>query len=391
MRLATHCRMQKTTTALETPLREQLDRLAGFEPSELPVLSLYLNMASDEHGKDNHAAFIRKAFPERIRTLRGEARKSFERDVERINSYLGKVPASTNGLAIFACAGANDFFEAVQLDVPLDHHWLYVASVPHLYPLARLNDQNPRYAALLLDTNSARIFVFGLRSTQTRETVENVKTRKTSVGGWSQARYQRHIENFHLHHMKEVVELLDRVVRDEKIEHVVVACDPVTKPTLTEQLPKHLAAKVIDMTKLDVKTPEQSVLAETMDAWRQKDAETDAERVQRLLDAWRGGGLGVVGPEDTLNALVTGQVEELMITATPERLRLAKVPAALAAPGPVEVDTSHPNSGQDTERYKLADELVTKAQQTSARIRFVEDPQLLEEVGGVGALLRFKI
>jgi peptide subunit release factor 1 (eRF1) len=391
MRLAIHRRMQKTTTALETPLREQLDRLASFEPSEMPVLSLYLNMAPDEHGKGNYETFLRKTLTERARTLTGDARTSFERDVERINSYLGKVPASANGLALFACAGANDFFEAVQLGIPLDHHWLYVASVPHLYPLARLNDQNPRYAALLLDTNSARIFVFGLRSTQARETVSNVKTRRNSQGGWSQARYQRHLANFHLQHIKEVVDVLDRVVRDEKIEHVIVACDPVARPTLTEQLPKHLAAKVIDTMKLDVKTPEHSVLAETMEALRQKDAETDAERVQRLLDAWRAGGLGVVGPEDTHAALVTGQVEELLITTTPERLRLAKVPAALATPGAVEVDTSRPNAVGDTERYKLADELVTKAQQTSARIRFVEDPQLLQEVGGVGAVLRFKI
>lgn len=40
---------------------------------------------------------------------------------------------------------------------------------------------------------------------------------------------------------------------------------------------------------------------------------------------------------------------------------------------------------------KLADELVTKAQQTSARIRFIENPDLLSAVGGVGALLRFRI
>ena len=289
--------MQKTTTALETPLREQLDRLAAFEPTELPVLSLYLNMAPDEHGKDRYAPFLRKAFPERMRTLKGDARKSFERDVERINSYLGKVRASANGLAIFACAGHNDFFEAVELDVPLDNHWLYIASVPHLYPLARLNDQHPRYAAMLVDTNSARIFVFGMGNTQAREAVTNVKTRKTTMGGWSQARYQRHIENFHLHHMKEVVDVLDRVVRDEKINHVVVACDEVARPLLTEQMPKHLAAKVIDMMKLDVHTPEHSVLAETMEALRHKDAETDAERVQRLMDSWHAGGLGVVGPE----------------------------------------------------------------------------------------------
>ena len=45
----------------------------------------------------------------------------------------------------------------------------------------------------------------------------------------------------------------------------------------------------------------------------------------------------------------------------------------------------------DGERIKLSDELVTKAQSTAARIRFIENADLLSEVGGVGALLRFKI
>ena len=37
------------------------------------------------------------------------------------------------------------------------------------------------------------------------------------------------------------------------------------------------------------------------------------------------------------------------------------------------------------------DELVTLARQTSARITFIEDPAFLADVGGVGALLRFRI
>jgi peptide subunit release factor 1 (eRF1) len=37
------------------------------------------------------------------------------------------------------------------------------------------------------------------------------------------------------------------------------------------------------------------------------------------------------------------------------------------------------------------DELVANAQKNSARIRFIEDESLLADVGGVGALLRFKI
>jgi peptide subunit release factor 1 (eRF1) len=40
---------------------------------------------------------------------------------------------------------------------------------------------------------------------------------------------------------------------------------------------------------------------------------------------------------------------------------------------------------------KLADELVTRARQTAARIRFIEDEHLLADVGGVGALLRFRV
>ncbi len=384
--------MEKSTTALETPLREQLDRLAAFEPTEMPVLSLYLNMAPDEQGKEHHASFLRKTFSERLLTLKGPARKSFERDVERIQDYLAKhVRASANGAAIFACAGQDDFFQAIQLDARLDHHWLYIAAVPHLYPLALLNDQNPRYAALLLDTNSARVFVFGLRSTESREKVTNVKTRRTAMGGWSQARYQRHVENLHQQHIKEVVDVLDRVVRDEKINQLVVACDEVARPLLMEQLPKHLAEKLVDTMKLDARAPEHEVLTETMEALRQKDAVTDADAVKAMLDAWHAGGLGVVGPESTLSALVMGQVEELVITGTPERLRLARMPADLVTPGPVEIDTSHPNPEIDTERHKLADELVTKAQQTSARIRFIEDPKLLHDVGGVGAILRFRI
>ena len=383
--------MAKSTTALETPLRDQLDRLAAFEPSDAPVLSLYLDMGADQNGRPTFDNFIRRTLPERARAMTGAARKSFERDAERISAYLaGDVRRSANGLALFACSVRNDFFEAIQLDAPLDQHWLFVASVPHLYPLARINDQFPRYAALLVDTNSARLFVFGLGAVQTQRQVRNVKTRKTSMGGWSQARYQRHLSNFHLHHMKEVVDVLDRVVREESINQVVIACDEVAKPTLMEQLPQHIAEKVVDKVKLDINAPEHQVLAETLDALRERDIDNDIDAVNRLLDAWRANGLGAVGPEDTLRALEMGQVEELLITASPDRLRRTTTLPADAAPGPVDVDTSA-STNVDPDRLKLADELVTRAQQTGARIRFIEDAELLSEVGGVGALLRFKI
>ena len=181
------------------------------------------------------------------------------------------------------------------------------------------------------------------------------------MGGWSQARYQRHAKNFHLHHMKEVVEVLDKMVRDEKLERIVVGCDQTAKPRFMELLPKHLAETIVDVMPLEMKTPDHEVLAETLDALRQHDAATDLEHVEQMLGAWRAGGLAVVGPEATLKALSMGQVEELLI------------------------------SDVDPETMKPSGELVAGAHKNGARVRIIEDGALLSEVGGVGALLRFKI
>jgi peptide subunit release factor 1 (eRF1) len=54
-------------------------------------------------------------------------------------------------------------------------------------------------------------------------------------------------------------------------------------------------------------------------------------------------------------------------------------------------DVERINRYLQTETARLADELVTKAQQTDARIIFIEDRSLLADVGGVGALLRFRV
>ena len=103
------------TVVAPASLPDVLNRLARFEPMRYPVISLYLNLQADQHGKDNYASFVRKELAAGARTYspHSDARASFERDVERINTYLANKPApSANGLAIFACAGENGFFVA---------------------------------------------------------------------------------------------------------------------------------------------------------------------------------------------------------------------------------------------------------------------------------------
>jgi peptide subunit release factor 1 (eRF1) len=384
--------MAKTSPALDTPLRAQVEKLAAYEPQSVPVVSLYLNLAPDQHGRDNYDAFVRKAFAEHLKAFNDTSaeRASLERDQERITTYLAEdVNRSANGLALFASSGAGEFFEPIQLDATLDDHWFFIGSVPHLYPLAKVIDQYPRYASVLLDTNRARIFVFGLGAVERREQIVGEKTRRSSMGGWSQARYQRRAENLHLHHVKEVVEALEKIVDADRIQHIVLAGDDVVIPLLRDQLPKHLEERIVDVLALQRDAGEDQIVEATLEVLRQKDAETDVERVQELIGAWRSSGLGVVGPTAALKALQMGQVEELLISGAPDHLGAARLPDD-AAPGQVKVETSAVTDA-NAQQIKLADELVTRAQQTGARVRFIEDPELLKEFGGVGAVLRFRI
>jgi len=385
--------MVKTNSALDTPLREQLERLAAFEPQGVPVVSLYLNLTPDQHGRDSYAQFCRKAFGERLKSFReGSAEHaSLERDVERINSYLeNELSRSSNGLALFSSSGSGEFFEALQLDATVAEHWLFIGELPHLYPLAVLIEQYPRYAVVQLDTNRARIFVFGLGSVEKEKQVTGVKTRRTSMGGWSQARYQRHAEQFHLHHVKEVATELDRIVRADNIQHIIVVGDDVVVPLLRQALPTQLDDKIVDVMKLDRHAGDDEIAAATLDVVRQKDAETDSERVAEVIDAWRAGGLGVAGPEATLRALQMKQVEELLMTATPRGLKpVGKVVGDETRP-PVAAVTSAANRPDD-KQLQLAEELVARATENGARIRVIEDPALLQAHGGVAAALRFRI
>jgi peptide subunit release factor 1 (eRF1) len=390
--------MAQSGAAESNTLERIIDRLAGFEPTGLPVISLYLNAQANERGRQDFERFLRKEFSERARTFKAHTpeRESFDRDVERIETYLREeLRPETNGVAVFACSGAGDFFEAVQTAAPVENHRLYIYNQPHLYPLARLMDQYPRYAVLVADTNRARLFVFARGKAVQRDEVRNVKTRGSQVGGWSQARYQRHTEQYHTQHAKELSDILEEIVREENVEHIILAGDEVIIPKLREQFPKAVADRIVDVLSLDINAPEHEVLAESMEAMREHDAQTDAEKVERLLNDYRAGGLAVVGSTDTLEALAMGQVEELIITARQQNVEGDREDVAILSDAevaePVVAGQDGAVANIEPDSLIVADDLVTRARQTSARITFIEDATLLEDVGGVGALLRYRI
>src|SRR5436853_747632 len=180
-----------------------LDRLLNFEPAPAPVISLYLDARADQHGQHTFLPFVRKQLNERSKSYANQSteRQSFEEDFVRITRYLeGQVPASVQGLAIFACSLANDRFQVGQFEAPFERNRLFVSDRPHLYPLARLIDQYRRYAVVLADTTRAQIFVFATGHAAADYRIENGEPKRADVGGWVEPRYHAHDENCHLLH-----------------------------------------------------------------------------------------------------------------------------------------------------------------------------------------------
>ncbi|HUA82660.1 MAG TPA: Vms1/Ankzf1 family peptidyl-tRNA hydrolase [Bryobacteraceae bacterium] len=311
-----------TTPPLATEIDAPFERLLAFEPVPLPVISVYLNTQPDPHGRDPELIpYLQREFKALARTWPATSpeRRSFDRDVEKIITYVGKsIDPAANGVAIFACQGADEFFEALQFSAPVSDNRIYVYHQPHLYHLMKLDEQYPRYAAVVTDANTARIFVFGLGQTIDIEEIKGRKVHRVKVGGWSQARYQRRVGNAHQQHVKEVVERLEKIVQEEKITRLIVAGEPSILPLIEQEFPQELAAMANTM-KLDVHASEQEVLKATLEKLRQEESSAAAEKAQRLFDETRARGLAVAGPEHTLAALANGQVDELLISGSMEQ------------------------------------------------------------------------
>lgn len=367
-----------------------LQKLLEFEAGQGPFISAYLDTSVNENGKRTFDVVLKKQISDHLDTFPedSEDRKSFEQDVEKVNNFLEDLDPSTQGVAIFACSRVG-LFKTYDFQVPFDENLFFVFDRPHLYPLIKLVSQNRRFAVVQADTNSAHIYVFGRGEVFSREDIQNEKTNRSEVGGWSQMRYQRHVDNFHQQHAKEVMTELEKLVRNERIERVILAGDEtVIIPILQAELSKELEDKIIGTTPLSVNAPEHEVLEAADKIVHQHETLEDMKLIETLKEQDYENGLGVTSIGKVLPALLNGQVQDLYVTTNFDSIdyNIGHVNKIFKdyAPG---IDEDLPSAKRTG---LVIDEVLRLAAQTADDIRFIEDDNLLKEAGGVGALLRYQ-
>lgn len=383
-----------------------IKKLGSFEPDGYPFLSIYINAEPDNTGRDNFEIWLKKQLSEQAAIYKDNADEAgrLEKAVEKINEYADSdVEPKANGVAIFASLGDSEFFEAVQFEIAFPESQMFNFDRPHIFPLARAVWQNPKYAVLWADTNKADIYVFGgenrIRTDNPEddkvENIQNTVTSRTSVGGWSQARFERHIGNYHLHHAKEVVAELESIMNKRAIEHLILCGDETSiMPILRPQLSKALEDKVIGTLNMSQYDSAEEIREKTSEAFGIENALRDQQQVERVNDAANAAaGMGTLGVADTLRALSNGQVQELVIAADFNTIEFkpGEVEKVLAEYAPGSDQSSVDTMPIVNLAGEIADELIKRAINSDAKIIFIEDSSLLEEAGGVGAVLRFNM
>ncbi len=152
---------------------------------------------------------------------------------------------------------------------------------------------------------------------------------------------------------------------------------------------QQLAAMVVDTMKLELQESQAAVLVKTLEKLQESSAESDAQVVDEAFNRYRAGGLAAIGPEAVLEALANGQVDELLIASGLEQAHaeMEPVDAILAPEIP---DPAGSTESEEPRAVSLPDLLVTKAKQTDAAVRFIQDAGLLAGADGVAAFLRWR-
>jgi peptide chain release factor subunit 1 len=377
------------TTVTTDVLRE----LASFRSTSGCAISVYL-------GLDPSTAPTARDADTRFHALLAEAGKAtapnrgglthdqkveLERDFERMRRWFDEEFSreGTRGLALFA-AGGDGFWRPLQLGEPVKDS----ATINRAFQLAPLAPLLGRGDGVLVAVvGRERGDVYRLRRGELVPEADHTEDapRRHDQGGWSQARFQRHIDTLAAEHMSTVAEELDRRVRNGGVDAVVIVCAEEKRSQFAELLSQETKAILAGWATAEAHAgpPELAeAVRPALDGWQ-------ARREQEALERWQEEagkeGRAASGWAATLEAASDARVEVLLFNDGATR-------AAYGCPACGRASTDAGACPLDGTELEPADGLDLAVHQTlthGGTLLAVRHHDDLGPVEGISALLRF--
>ncbi len=371
-------------------LNSDLQELLALEDQPIQFLSVYLDTSVNQDGQRTHSVYFKKKVSMLAKlqeTAKGEAAaQEFRRNASRIEEFLATdLDKTAQSVALF-CSLGRDYFKAIQIPVPVQNKFV-VSTSPNLDVLIELAEESRHYCVVVLDQHSGRIFsVYLSRRLGDSRTLSEEIPGRNKVGGWSQMRYQRHRQDLIQHFMKDLAEELDRYVRREKPDSVVILGTQANTAEFRRRLGYNVSSRLLLTAPIPTHDDESELITKTRALIEAAGKQNGGKMVSRLYDRLCQDYMAVVGLDETLFSLQMGRLERLFISnrLAGRGYRCTHCEFVFSR------DVGKcPYCGNSAEPVELRNRLEKLAERHDVSIELVNDPTFLDSLGGTGGFLKF--
>lgn len=369
--------------------RQDLARLGALRSDE-GIVSVYLSIDPHLMYDRGHPAAEFKGAAKRLiqRTQDSRWLAVLEREKGRILDFLEGWQPRGRGLVIFSSSPAG-IWEVLNLGVPVPS-FVDVDATTHTGILAQVLDEYPRFVVALVEADKARIYVAEQGSHQRQAEIASEVPGWHDQGGWSQARFQRHIEFHTAGHLKRVAEELERLYHRRPFKRLALGGTETTVHELQRLLPQDLARRPVGAFPVNFKhESDEEALARARRLLVEDERRAERELVSRIVDAAHSGGHGAVGFDDTIAAVREGRVRTLVVAQGVTREGSACTRCDYFAARPLQ---RCPLCGGPAEPAPdIVERTIERAYLSGAEVNVVlgEAREWLLARGGLGAVLRY--
>jgi peptide chain release factor subunit 1 len=359
-----------------------------------PVLSVYLDI--DQSKASNLHRRFEAALKEMLQSIESqldESRlKSFAADAERARHYVARLEPRAKGLVLF-CDESENFFwpREIMASVRNNARW---SDTPYIAPLLVILDEYERYGVILVDKAHARLFtVFIGEIEEHYDALAPAPVRHVKTSGTdhilSESRFQ-HKTAMHVHwHLKQVAELLDKLVDQYGFDRLLLAGPVEATSELQHLLSKRARTRIAGRLSLPMRANEQEVLEAALRVEQQIEREMEKRAVEELIAGGDGHYPFTHGLEPTVRAACEERIWRLVYARgfSPGGGQCANCGMLFARSD----GTCDYCGGAIKPVHDLLERVLERVREQDGRIEEVEgDASIrLRQIGYIGAILRF--
>jgi peptide chain release factor subunit 1 len=370
-----------------------LRELAGFRAEKGCAISVYVDLdpsvaptAGDAASRVNSLMHVGEERADAAQELSHEQREAMRVDLARIRDFFSSEfeRDGSRGVAVF-CAGLDNAWRTLPLGDPVADK-IAIAREFYLAPLVPLVGRGD--GALIAVVGRERGTVYILRAGRLEELVDQFDETpgRHDQGGWSQARYQRHIESLVHEHLKEVADQLDRRVRRLQSPRIVVVGTEEIRAELEEVFSHEVKNAIVGWAHAEAHAPPSELLEAARPILEEWHANQEREAAERWREESGRGGRATAGWPATLEAASDARVDLLLFQEGAERRawQCPRCGRVSAEGGPCPLDGTQMEERDDGLNLAVHQTLAHGG--SALALRHYQD---LEPVDGIGALLRY--